>query len=317
MEEIWSKVPNSILEACKKGEKLLPKHRQSLNRVVADYMINEINATSRAVAEEIAHNICKTYPLTFKDIIGNEQWGSGIETLRLQIYNCVQYMKHSKQQTKRSLSPDSDDADNELKKKEALLLRRQDEYGCVNYAPKLPSTENSTIQEVKRLHLIRLFNNIDERDSMEISRLMKETYCTQRAVINQKDRDLQELSVEWPFLKDPDYFIQHSCILLGNDVCKVWADSLNKKIKPLRQYLKFCKRGNTDKRTEIINDCKVAVEVRKDKVPKILIIFKLLVNYFQESENVLFKIINVSYILIIFFRFDNDAESSDLIMILK
>ncbi|XP_011698267.1 PREDICTED: uncharacterized protein LOC105456143 [Wasmannia auropunctata] len=140
MKEIWNKVPSGIFEACKNGEKLLPKHRQSLNRVVADYMINEIKATSRAVAEEIAHNICETYPLTFKDIIGNEQWGSGIETLRLQIYNCVQYMKHTKQQTKRSLSPDSDDVDNELKKKEALLLRRQDEYGGVEYASKLPST---------------------------------------------------------------------------------------------------------------------------------------------------------------------------------
>lgn len=88
--------------------------------------------------------------------------------------------------------------------------------------------------------------------------------------------------------------------MLGKDVCKVWADSINKKIKPLRQYLKFCKRGNIDERTEIINNCKVAVKVRKDEVPKILVTFKLLINYFQESENLLFKIISVSYILIIF-----------------
>ncbi|KYQ53630.1 hypothetical protein ALC60_02137, partial [Trachymyrmex zeteki] len=201
---------------------------------------------------------------------------------------------------------DSDDADNELKKKEALLLRRQDEYGCVKYAPKLPSTENSTTQETKRLRLIHLFNNIHKRDSKEISRLMEETYSTQRAVINDKNRDLLKLSTEWSFLKDPDYFVQHSCILLRKDISKVWVDSI-KRIKPLRQYLQFCKRGNNDEKTEIINDCKVAIKVRKDQISKILVIFKLLVSYFRESENLLFKIISVSYILIMF-RFDDNEN---------
>jgi len=69
-----------------------------------------------------------------------------------------------KSQNKRALSPDGDDADEEKRRKEAAISRRQDEYGCVEYAPRLPSTEDSKSQEEKRLRLMELFA-IVERDT--------------------------------------------------------------------------------------------------------------------------------------------------------
>lgn len=131
---VWDKVPNTIVTICQRGEKLLPAQRQTINRIIAEYMINELQRTSRGAAEKIATDICETYPETFKDTIDNQQWGSGIESLRMQIYNCVQYMKHthtSKNRNKRALSPDSDDVDEEKRRKEAAISRRQGEYGCV------------------------------------------------------------------------------------------------------------------------------------------------------------------------------------------
>jgi len=176
-EGVWDKVSDTIVTTCQRGEKLLPAQSQAINRVVADYMINKLQQTSRSVSEEIARNICETYPQTFKDILDNQQWGNGVETLRTQIYNCVQYMKHTKSQNKRALNPDSDHADEEKRRKEAAISRRQDEYGCVEYAPRLPSTEDSKSQEEKRLRLMKLFA-IVKRDTKEVSQLMTETYPT-------------------------------------------------------------------------------------------------------------------------------------------
>ncbi|KYQ49820.1 hypothetical protein ALC60_11102 [Trachymyrmex zeteki] len=292
-EEVWDKVSDTIVTTCQRGEKLLPAQRQTINRIVADYMINVLQRTSRGVAEKIARNICETYPETFKDTIDNQQWGSGIETLSMQIYNCVQYMKHTKSHNKRALSPDSDDADEEERKKEAAILRRQDEYGCVEYAPRLPSTENSKSQEEKRLRLLELFATL-ERDTNEIGQLMTETYPTLRGVINEKSRNIEEILVQWPFLKESEFILQHSSILLGKNIQKVWSDSLSKKVKSIRQYIKFSKKIPTNVKICIVNECKDVVQITKENTPKILVIFPLLLAYFTEKTNFLFKIISVS-----------------------
>ncbi|XP_067209386.1 uncharacterized protein [Linepithema humile] len=294
-EGVWDKISDTIITTCQKGEKLLPAQRQAINRVVADYMINVLQQTSRGVSEEIAKNICETYPQTFKDTIDNQQWGSGVETLRMQIYNCVQYMKHTKSRTKRALSPDSDDTDQEERRKEAAILRRQDEYGCVEYAPRLPSTEDPKSQEEKRLRLIELFAVV-ERDTKEVGQLMTETYPTQRGVINEKLRNIEQILVDWPFLKEPEFILQHGSILLGKNIHNVWSDSLSKKVKPIRQYFKFSKNIPDRKMqaiTCIINECKETAQVTKENMPKILVIFPLLLEYFGEKSNFLFKIISI------------------------
>ncbi|KAL0098873.1 hypothetical protein PUN28_020860 [Cardiocondyla obscurior] len=88
---------------------------------------------------------------------------------------------------------------------------------------------------------------------------MTETYPTLRGIINEKSRKIEEFLVEWPFLKEPEFFLEHSSMLLGKNVQKIWIDSLSKKVKPIRQYIKFNK----------------AAEVTRDNVPKIFVIFSL------------------------------------------
>ncbi|XP_070531448.1 uncharacterized protein [Cardiocondyla obscurior] len=265
---VWDKVPNTILCTCERGEKLLPSQRQTINRVVADYMLNELKQTSRGMAEKIALNICNTYPKSFKDTIDNQQWGSGIESLRMQIYNCVQYMKHTRNK-KRAFSSDSDDAELEERKKQTAISQRRDQYGCIAYAPKLPPTEDSKSQEEKRIQLLELFANV-ERDTKTVNHLMIDTYPTVRGIINEKSKKIEELLIDWPFLKDSDFLLQHSSTLLGKDVTNIWSNSLNTKVKPIRQYLKFLKKKSGNM-TNIINECKAAVQITKNNTPKILV----------------------------------------------
>lgn len=123
-------------------------------------------------------------------------------------------MKHTKSWNKRVLSPDSDD---EEKTEKVAILRRQDQYGFIEYAPKLSFTENPKLQKEKLLWLIELFATV-ERDTKEVGQLMAETYATLQSIINEKSRNIEEISVHWPFLKKPEIILQHSSILLGKDI---------------------------------------------------------------------------------------------------
>ena len=58
------------------------------------------------------------------------------------------------------------------------------------------------------------------------------------------------------------------------------------------------KEGKKDFRP-IFEKCKQAEALTKDKVPKQLVIFPLLLCYFGESENDLYKIIDVSNVLLL------------------
>ena len=59
-------------------------------------------------------------------------------------------------------------------------------YGCVEYAPILPSDENAETQENKRRNLLQLFVLYERGPN--IFKLMEETYPTLRAVLNEKKR---------------------------------------------------------------------------------------------------------------------------------
>ncbi|KYN21978.1 hypothetical protein ALC57_05637 [Trachymyrmex cornetzi] len=79
---------------------------------------------------------------------------------------------------------------------------------------------------------------------------------------------------DWPFLQEIDCFFQHSSRLLGKNVYQ------EKKKEEIN---------------DIINDCEAAIKITKDKIPKLLVVFRFLILYFNENENFLFKIIGASY----------------------
>ncbi|XP_039313422.1 uncharacterized protein LOC113005109 [Solenopsis invicta] len=89
---VWSKLSEKIVAACLKGDKLCFLNRKAVLQKIVEYMIVTLKNTTRSKAHEIAIILCNIYPKTFADTIGNdEMWGSGLETVRLEIYNACLY----------------------------------------------------------------------------------------------------------------------------------------------------------------------------------------------------------------------------------
>ncbi|XP_039307544.1 uncharacterized protein LOC105207072 isoform X2 [Solenopsis invicta] len=296
---VWSKLSERIVAACVRGDKLCFSDRKAVIQKIVEYMIDTLKNTTRSKAHEIATILCNTYPKTFADTIGNdEMWGSGLETVRLEIYNACLYKINSKKRKSfsKATNYDSDDAEQEERQQQATS-RRQDEYGCVEYAPIL--LDENAESENKRRTLLELFAL--HEINPQVLKLMEETYPTLRAVLNDKNRNLEIIAAEWPFLQETDCFFQYCSRLLGKNVVQVWTNSLSNKTKSIRQYFKHSQKKKANEINEIINDCKTAVQIRKDKIPKLLVIFRLLIFYFNEKENFLFKIIG------------NDVDDADVI----
>ena len=202
---VWKKLSNVIIQALKNGDRLTYPQRKTVIHLVVDYMIDELQDTSRGMANEIAKIMSNTYPHEFLDTVGNERWGSGHDSLRLGIYNtCLYKVSRQKGRKKRpfiAISNDSDDEDKEKRDKECARIEKQDEYGCVDLAPSLPEDKTRESQEEKKAQLQEFFRS-GEYQHANISKLMDDTYPTLRAELNNKKRDLEKIVLEWPFLKE-------------------------------------------------------------------------------------------------------------------
>ena len=295
-ENVWSKLSSEIINICNDGKELNYSQRRVVIQKIVEYMIEVLKDTTRGRATEIAKMVCSTYPKTFVDLIGeNETWGTGHDSLLLEIYNACLY-RNSKNKRKRtfpSQEDDSDDEEQQAREKEIARTKTQDEYGCVEYAPILSPDETYETQENKRLLMLNAFS---QNEDLDISKLMMETYPTLRAILNDKQRDLEKIVMEWPFIQDKKHFLEHCSRLLGKNVLQEWRNTLSQRIDPTRQYLKISKIENekrkgqedttngtaNDKRIEILTEYKKASCMTKDKKPKQIVVFSLLVMYFQE-----------------------------------
>ncbi|XP_008210612.1 uncharacterized protein LOC100679989 isoform X2 [Nasonia vitripennis] len=287
---VWNKVCPDLMDKILKGEMIEFTEKQQIVKKIAEYMVY-LKDTKRGTAQKIAEIICKTYPRTFADKIEGVEWSDGIATLRTSILNCANYKTGTK---KRKANMDNDEDENEVRRREHDNPRNQDEYGCTQYAPDLPSDENIKSQEERRLKLIDLFERLDHGQP-EVLELMDKTYAMQRKSINDVTREISLLMTEWPFLTDDKCLIQHADKLMGKCILTTWKNSLEKKVKPIRQYLKTChtlKINKSQELKDIIQDCKEATETRKDNYPKNAIIFPLLVLYFEENIELLYKIVD-------------------------
>lgn len=125
---------------------------------------------------------------------------------------------------------------------------------------------------------------------------MEETYPTVRAQINEDGRNIVVITNRWPFLKTTEYLLQHASRLLGKDVIKVWNSAIETKTRPIVNFLRLRKnvKGKEEFLKKISNDCETAMENSNSQIPKTLVIFPLLIQYFEEKVNYLYKIGEVS-----------------------
>ena len=301
LDIIWNKIPSTVLQKCQEEKQLTPSDKTAITSVIVDYLLNGLKCTKRVDVKNIAEKVCQKFPKSFSNSINqNETWDDGTSSFFLKVYNAVLYGKKkndiSNQKRKRRESQndkDSDDEAEEQRLREKNLRKKQDTYGCINYAPLLTEDETSEAQDASRRQLMELFSS--NQNDNNINNLMMKTYPTLRATINDPNLDIGSIIENWPFIQIKEHFIAHSNHLMGKNLVDVWTGSLDKRVKITGQYLKSLKHEKEiqDQRDTLINEAKSACIVRKDRIPKYLVVLKLLVQYFKEDDNFLFKITQV------------------------
>lgn len=295
-EKILQFFTHDLKEACEQGTTANPRDRRYLVASIANYM-KELKDFQRSTAEKFASFIVNKYPNTFCDRIGNEYIGKGTGTLRDQIYNAADYRKNEKDRKKHFReSVYTDD--------EPHASRKHDEYGCVAYAPELPPGETKESQEIYRQKLKDLYTSLTF-DDVTVPMLIRDTYATLRSVINKKeDRDINKIFTDWPFLIEPSKLINHATCLLGKPVSEVWQNSLTALAEKIKNYFKeMCisknpTKGNQAQRikkmSKLLAEAKAEKKLSKSRTPNIIVIFPLLMAYFEENQDIFIKVIDVS-----------------------
>jgi len=164
----------------------------------------------------------------------------------------------------------------------------------------LPNEENNETQEEKRSKLAQL-----DKDSRmtEIINLMKSTYPTQRRAINRRRGALKSVLEEWMYLTHPEYFLWHASTLLGKEVTLVWQSSLESKMLPLHNLLKYnlldkkvsgaTKTAFGKAQSALEEGDTASLDLRMD-TPRIVSIFPAVLHYFKEDTAFVYKVIDVS-----------------------
>ena len=92
--------------------------------------------------------------------------------------------------------------------------------------------------------------------------------------------------------------MEHCRRLFGKDVNQIWNEALIQKAKTIRVYFSSAqeKKVKTHKVTfkTLMDSSKEAVGINKNKLSKAFVIFPMVLTYFEEKENLLFKLIDVS-----------------------
>lgn len=293
---IFNKLPADVKKKCDTKQLLTKSERLNFKRKITEYLF-EIGDTHSSTAEKVVKLVYSKYGEAFSVVIGKKKWDNGEKTLLVSVLNEIQFKKAPEDRyTKKRKNEEADSDDEEINRRNKRLRSKNDEYGCAQYSPKI--LENEKSQEEKRLKLSSMFLSPQLHSSSAVKELMAETYATQRAMINAKDRNLSVLLTNWPFLKDPDQLINHASTLLGMDVTEVWSASLLKKCSIIRRFIKGTKKlknKETEELDNIFAESKEAVTATGTEKPKFSVVFLALLFYFEEKSSSLFKVINVSF----------------------
>lgn len=202
--------------------------------VIVEYMMGDLRDFRRGTAQLISQQFYDEHPDTFSIRISGQTLYNGVDTLRQQLYDALNFRKASSKRHRLPSSVDLDEID-----KEGLSYSKhneQDEYGCVEYLPGLPSTETTQTQEDKKLNLIELWESEVEVNNT-IKSLMIDTYFLQRQQLH-KESDIKKFIIEWPYLNNYQIFINHANKLLGQPCETIWVESLETLTHAILLYFK-------------------------------------------------------------------------------
>ncbi|CAN7980447.1 unnamed protein product [Ixodes pacificus] len=274
--------PPGLLQACKDQQKPTKGDMHQVVRTLSSLIIDQHPSPGRHNLRIIAAKIADKFPSSFQATLQGTVVGSGIETSRWKLENCVNNKKRSAPQ----LLPTEivNDPDSFQPRKRSV----RDSYGCVAWQPELPCGETVHTQAEKRQRLLVEYTKL-QPDERLVNDLMLQTFPSQRSSINNSS-SVGHVKESWPFLFEEECLVQHAKQLLGDEVVR--AIEVNMEKVGLRVYryaysqLKF---PRVKKSLEQIEEAKRRFQCVTPEHESILLLLAL----FSEDEEMVYKILEV------------------------
>ncbi|KAJ8671566.1 hypothetical protein QAD02_002825 [Eretmocerus hayati] len=284
------------LKKCQDGEELETNEFLSIKKNIQAHLF-KTKDTSRKKALKIVTALCTKFPDSLAIRGKAKTLDEGIMSLLTSVENGIQYSKSTlklpKNSRKRRAPAESVENEGTEVQRQRDYFHRIDEFGFVEYLPKLPSDENEETQNDARVELESLFNDVKSHSSDRVSILMKKTYPTQRVLITAPDRNINGILTSWPFLKIPQQFFQHASTLVGKDVVEIWNSLLLTNGEPILGFMTMKMTGKKEKEKlkSIMEEKDQGIAREQKMTPQYSAIFPLLLLAFNENSSCLFKLI--------------------------
>ena len=285
----WNKFPKSLLDACIRKSRPKPRERREMVRILCDDIRGYNTVPGGKNLARIAQMIVSKYKDSFCDLIGDSVIGSGYESLLKQMEERIANLNRKSGKDLVKLNISSEDEDSEPKSKSRKTVIR-DSYGCVNWQPPaLPTSESKETQKSKQDWLIEEFRK-KEQDKKKVLLFMKETYTSQRLLINENTQDnpVSEVKDKWPFLFQKDCMFLHFEQLMGFKIQEVMNESLERKAKVILEYLR---QNHIQKKKikQILLRIEAAMSSQNDQRPVAIGVFLLLLACFEEDHELMLR----------------------------
>ncbi|XP_039608902.1 uncharacterized protein LOC120528891 [Polypterus senegalus] len=228
----WDSMPTGIQMAIANCQRPSPADRRQMIRVLADEIRKHESNPTRSQCLIVVRQIVKQYPKSFADMIGDKQIAGGYASLLSQLKVRIEHLNRSNTLSHRIQSNES----GTIKKRSTT-----DSYGCTRWEPELPAGESYDSLEVKRQRMEEIFlhEGSTGADRGEVRKLMEETYCYQRRMINAiPSPTIANLKIKWPYLFMQRYMNSHFELLTDRNVLSHLEMSFKECGKLITEYFK-------------------------------------------------------------------------------
>jgi hypothetical protein len=269
------------------GKPLPHAERNEVIRYLTSCILKVCSTPCRKSISVVSEALVTCYP-QLRDEIAGTVIGPGYLSVRNQLENRVAYLKRPLSNLRRAASARRRLVDDEEVATSEPKKRMRDGYGCIDFLPvHLPDGETNDSLKMKHLQLKTVHQSTNSSwNGGEISQLMQQTYILQRQdLVGCRPLSVRDIQVEWPFLCEPRWMLEHLQRLLGISVLEKLEANLMAKKETLFQYLRFVAPT-----MKCLSQKLSQVDVSHSAVGVIL----LLMSYFGETESVLFHGYEVS-----------------------
>nr|XP_023659174.1 uncharacterized protein LOC111839466 isoform X2 [Paramormyrops kingsleyae] len=274
----WNVMPAGIQSAIENDQRPSPADRRQMIRILADEMKKHEENPTRSQCLTVTQQIVRRYPKVFADMVGDRQIVGGYASLLSQLKVRIEHL--NRKSTLSHHMTQRNEIGNTKKRSST------DSYGCTSWQPILPPGESYESIEVKRQRMeeIHRHEGISGAQRGDICKLMEETYCLQRKMINEiPSHTIADIRTKWPYLFAQRHIYGHFEMLTDKKVLRLLESSIQEGGPKIVQFFKE-KPTNEDVRNTLSSD-------QNDVAAMVL---QLLLAHFKEKLDGLILLTDVS-----------------------